>query len=39
MRQDCRDTAWPHHRKTVKSMKRIGIISDTHAYWDDKYLH
>ena len=20
-------------------MKRIGIISDTHAYWDDKYLH
>lgn len=19
-------------------MKRIGIISDTHAYWDDKYL-
>lgn len=18
-------------------MKRIGIISDTHAYWDDKY--
>ena len=20
-------------------MKRIGILSDTHAYWDDKYLH
>lgn len=20
-------------------MKRIGIISDTHSYWDDKYLH
>ena len=20
-------------------MKRIGIISDTHGYWDDKYLH
>ena len=20
-------------------MKRIGIISDTHAYWDEKYLH
>ena len=20
-------------------MKKIGIISDTHAYWDDKYLH
>ena len=19
-------------------MKKIGIISDTHAYWDDKYL-
>ena len=19
-------------------MKRIGIISDTHAYWDDRYL-
>lgn len=19
-------------------MKRIGIISDTHSYWDDKYL-
>ena len=20
-------------------MKRIGIISDTHGFWDDKYLH
>ena len=20
-------------------MKRIGILSDTHSYWDDKYLH
>ncbi|MBR5686881.1 MAG: metallophosphoesterase family protein [Prevotella sp.] len=20
-------------------MKKIGIISDTHSYWDDKYLH
>ncbi|MBR6591212.1 MAG: metallophosphoesterase family protein [Prevotella sp.] len=20
-------------------MRRIGIISDTHAHWDDKYLH
>ena len=20
-------------------MKRIGLISDTHSYWDDKYLH
>jgi len=20
-------------------MKRIGIISDTHSYWDDRYLH
>ena len=20
-------------------MKRIGIISDTHSYWDDKYLY
>lgn len=20
-------------------MKRIGIISDTHSFWDDKYLH
>ena len=20
-------------------MKRIGIISDTHAYWDDKFEH
>ena len=20
-------------------MKKIGIISDTHAYWDEKYLH
>ena len=20
-------------------MKRIGIISDTHSYWDEKYLH
>ena len=20
-------------------MKRIGIISDTHSYWDPKYLH
>ena len=20
-------------------MKRIGIISDTHGYWDEKYLH
>ena len=20
-------------------MKKIGIISDTHAYWDSKYLH
>ena len=20
-------------------MKKIGIISDTHCYWDDKYLH
>lgn len=20
-------------------MKRIGIISDTHSWWDDKYLH
>ena len=20
-------------------MKRIGIISDTHSYWDDKYAH
>lgn len=20
-------------------MKRIGILSDTHAYWDDRYLH
>ena len=20
-------------------MKKIGILSDTHAYWDDKYLH
>lgn len=20
-------------------MKRIGIISDTHAHWDEKYLH
>ena len=20
-------------------MKRIGILSDTHGYWDDKYLH
>ena len=20
-------------------MKRIGIISDTHGYWDDRYLH
>lgn len=20
-------------------MKRIGIISDTHGHWDDKYLH
>ena len=21
-----------------KNMKRIGIISDTHSYWDDRYL-
>ena len=20
-------------------MKKIGIISDTHSYWDEKYLH
>lgn len=20
-------------------MKRIGLLSDTHAYWDDRYLH
>ena len=20
-------------------MKKIGILSDTHSYWDDKYLH
>jgi putative phosphoesterase len=20
-------------------MKKIGIISDTHSYWDDKYMH
>ena len=20
-------------------MKRIGILSDTHSYWDEKYLH
>ncbi len=20
-------------------MKRIGILSDTHSYWDDRYLH
>jgi putative phosphoesterase len=20
-------------------MKKIGILSDTHAYWDEKYLH
>ena len=20
-------------------MKKVGIISDTHSYWDDKYLH
>ena len=20
-------------------MKRLGIISDTHGYWDEKYLH
>ena len=20
-------------------MKRIGLLSDTHAYWDEKYLH
>lgn len=20
-------------------MKRIGLISDTHGYWDDRYLH
>lgn len=20
-------------------MKRIGILSDTHSFWDDKYLH
>ena len=20
-------------------MKKIGILSDTHAHWDDKYLH
>ncbi|MBP1540130.1 MAG: metallophosphoesterase family protein [Prevotella sp.] len=20
-------------------MKKIGILSDTHGYWDDKYLH
>jgi hypothetical protein len=20
-------------------MKKIGIISDTHSYWDDKYVH
>lgn len=25
--------------KHAGRMKRIGIISDTHAYWDDKYLH
>jgi len=22
----------------MRQMKRIGIISDTHAYWDDRYL-
>ena len=20
-------------------MKKIGILSDTHSYWDEKYLH
>ena len=20
-------------------MKKVGIISDTHSYWDEKYLH
>ena len=20
-------------------MKKIGLLSDTHSYWDDKYLH
>ena len=20
-------------------MKRIGILSDTHSFWDEKYLH
>ncbi len=24
--------------QTHEAMKKIGIISDTHSYWDDRYL-
>lgn len=26
------------HHKAKKKMKRIGLLSDTHAFWDEKYL-
>ena len=42
MRLYGRNTVKPYDFTTVKphtDMKKIGIISDTHSYWDDKYLH
>ncbi len=37
----CRDRHRPEglFAITLEEMKKIGLLSDTHGYWDEKYLH